>query len=47
MTEVQKIISKLEETNWTLAAIADAIGVSHNTVEKWKAGDRKNPTNPN
>ena len=44
-TEVQTRIAILEHKGWTLAAIADAIGVSHNAVEKWKAGDR-HPSNP-
>ena len=29
---------------WTLAAMADELGVTVNAVEKWKAGDR-NPSN--
>jgi transcriptional regulator with XRE-family HTH domain len=45
MTEAQAIIADLEARDWTLAAMADSIGVSHSTVEKWKAGKR-NPANP-
>ena len=40
MTEVQAKLAELQEKGWTLAAIADELGVAHNTVEKWKAGDR-------
>ena len=40
MNDVQVKIALLEEKGWTLAAIADEIVVAHNTVEKWKAGDR-------
>lgn len=32
------------EKGWTLAALADELGVTVNAVEKWKAGDRY-PTN--
>ena len=37
-------ITDLEKRGWTLAAIARELGVSYNTVQKWKAGDRK-PSN--
>jgi transcriptional regulator with XRE-family HTH domain len=40
MNEVQAKIAQLQEKNWTLAAIADELGVTVNAVEKWKAGDR-------
>jgi len=40
MNDVQTKVAQLEEKGWTLAAIADEIEVSHNTVEKWKAGTR-------
>ena len=43
-SEIQAKIAQLEEKGWTLAALADELAVSHNAVEKWKAGDR-NPTN--
>jgi transcriptional regulator with XRE-family HTH domain len=32
-------IAELQEKGWTLAAIADEVGVTVNAVEKWKAGD--------
>ena len=44
MNEVQTKIAELQKRGWTLAAIADELGVTVNAVEKWKAGDR-NPSN--
>ncbi len=43
-SEIQLRIAKLTEKGWTLAAIADELGVTSDTVELWKAGKR-NPTN--
>lgn len=43
-SEVQLRIAELMEKGWTLAAIADELGVTSDTVELWKAG-RRNPTN--
>ena len=40
MNEVQKRLSILQDKGWTLAAIADEVGVTVNAVEKWKAGQR-------
>ena len=40
MNTVQERISNLERKGWTLAAIADEVGVSYNAAQKWKAGDR-------
>ena len=34
----------LQAKGWTLAAIADEVGVTVNAVEKWKAGQR-HPSN--
>lgn len=42
--EIQTKIAQLVERGWTLAAIADELGVTPDTVELWKAGKR-NPTN--
>jgi len=42
--EIQLRIAQLVEKGWTLAAIADELGVTSDTVELWKAGKR-NPTN--
>jgi orotate phosphoribosyltransferase-like protein len=39
MNDIQAKIAKLQEKGWTLAAIADELEVTVNTVEKWKAGD--------
>ena len=44
MNDIQVKLALLQKRGWTLAAIADELAVSHNAVEKWKAGDR-NPTN--
>ncbi len=41
MNEVQTKIAELQERGWTLAALADELGVTVNAVEKWKAGDRQ------
>jgi transcriptional regulator with XRE-family HTH domain len=43
-SEIQSRIAELVEKGWTLAAIADEIGVTSDTIELWKAGKR-NPTN--
>ena len=44
MNEVQTKIAELQHKGWTLAALADELGVTTNAVEKWKAGDRQ-PSN--
>jgi len=41
MNEVQSKITELQQKGWTLAALADELGVTVNAVEKWKAGDRQ------
>ena len=43
-SEIQSRLAQLVEKGWTLAAIADELGVTSDTVELWKAGKR-NPTN--
>ena len=40
MNDVQTAIAALQDKGWTLAALADELGVTVNAVEKWKAGDR-------
>ena len=40
MNLVQERLAELEKRGWTLAAIADEVGVSYNAAQKWKAGDR-------
>ena len=40
MNDTQTKINELQEKGWTLAALADELGVTVNAVEKWKAGDR-------
>ena len=44
INEVQSKIAQLVESGWTLAAIADELGVKSATVENWRAGHR-NATN--
>lgn len=44
INEIQSKIGQLVDKGWTLAAIADELGVTSDTVELWKAGKR-NPTN--
>ena len=41
MSGVQERIAQLQEKGWTLAAVADEVGVTVNAVEKWKAGQRQ------
>ena len=41
MNLVQERIAALEKKGWSLAALADELGVSYNTVQKWKSGDRQ------
>jgi transcriptional regulator with XRE-family HTH domain len=40
MNDIQTKLAELESKHWTLAAIADELEVSYNTVQKWKADDR-------
>ena len=42
--EIRSRLAQLAEKGWTLAAIADELGVTSDTVELWRAGKR-NPTN--
>lgn len=44
MNEIQAKIAQLQEKGWTLASIADELGVTPDTVENWRAG-RRNTTN--
>ena len=43
-SEIQSKIAQLVERGWTLAAIADELDITSDTVEHWRAG-RRNPTN--
>lgn len=43
-SEIKSRIAQLTERGWTLAAIADELGVTSDTVELWNAGKR-HPTN--
>lgn len=40
MNDVQQAIADLRAKGWTLAAIAEELGVAHSAVDKWQAGER-------
>jgi DNA-binding transcriptional regulator YiaG len=40
MTEAQSLLTILRENKWTNSAIADAIGVTVSSVDKWQADER-------
>jgi hypothetical protein len=40
MNEIQEVLEQLKQNGWTLAAIADELGVHYNTVQRWDAGTR-------
>ena len=40
MNEVQEKIANLRQSGWTVAAIADELGVRPMTVHRWVSGDR-------
>ena len=40
MNAVQEKLAALQAKGWTLAAIADEVGVTYNAVVKWKAANR-------
>jgi transcriptional regulator with XRE-family HTH domain len=40
MNDIQTRIDSLEKLGWTLAAMARAIGVTPDTVGKWKRAER-------
>ena len=44
MTRIQIMLAILQEKGWTLAALADELEQTINTLEKWKGGSR-NPAN--
>ena len=41
MNDVQEKLLELKDRGWTMAAIADELGVSHMTVFRWQKGMRK------
>ena len=45
VNDIQERLALLQCKGWTLAAIADEVGLTVNAVEKWKAG-RRYPANP-
>jgi transcriptional regulator with XRE-family HTH domain len=40
MNDVQELIAQLREKGWTISAIADAMSVSRDAVDFWRAGSR-------
>ena len=38
VNDIREKLSELQDKGWTLAAIADGIGMSISAVEKWKSG---------
>ena len=44
MDDVQDVVAALVNKGWSLAAIADELGVHAETVMRWKAGTHQ-PTN--
>lgn len=45
MEQIKCAIRALSAKGWTLAAIADEVGVTSQTIENWNAGKR-NASNP-
>ena len=41
MNDVQNKLLELKDKGWTMAAIADELGVSHMSVFRWQKGMRK------
>lgn len=39
MNDVREKIALLRETGWTLAAIADEVGATRRTVDRWYRGE--------
>jgi transcriptional regulator with XRE-family HTH domain len=40
MNDIQSKLAELQQKGWTLASLADELGLTSNALEKWKAGDR-------
>ena len=40
MNDIQEKLSELQDKGWTLAAIADELGITPDAVVKWKSGIR-------
>ena len=40
MNDVQEKLSELQAYGWTLASIADELGITSGAVVKWKSGER-------
>ena len=44
MNDAQEKLAELSIAGWSMAAVADELGVHHNTVLRWRSGTR-NPEN--
>ena len=40
MNDVQELLAELRGKGWTLAAIADELGLTRNAVDAWRSGTR-------
>ena len=40
MNDIQQKMAELQSKGWTLAALADELGVTASAMDKWKAGDK-------
>ena len=38
--DAKEVLARLQAKGWTIAAIADAMGLSRYALDKWKAGER-------
>ena len=45
MNDIQEVLSRLQSKGWTVAAIADDLGLKRVTVARWKIGVHY-PANP-
>ncbi len=41
--DAKEVLARLQAKGWTIAAIADAMGLSRYALDKWKSGER-NPS---
>ncbi len=41
--DVKEVIARLQAKGWTIAALADTMGLSRYALDKWKSGER-NPS---
>ena len=41
MAEIQTLLAQLQDKGWTVAAIADELGMARHSVAGWKAGNHR------